>query len=71
MRLCFNTGGPGSKRGEYCSALAMMYPDVVHIGMGDLLRERVQGTSGQKWFDIMDMMRDGKMAPEVCTFHVL
>ena len=45
----------------------MMYPDVVHVAMGDLLRERVQGTPEQKWLDIMDMMRDGKMAPEVCV----
>ena len=45
----------------------MMYPDVVHVAMGDLLRERVQGTPEQKWLDIMDVMRDGKMAPEVCV----
>ena len=43
----------------------MMYPEVVHVAMGDLLRKRVQETPEQKWLDIMDMMRDGKMAPEV------
>ena len=66
LSVCtFLVGGPGSRHSEYCNAIAMMYPEVVHVAMGDLLRERVQGTPEQKWLDIMDMMRDGKMAPEV------
>ncbi len=57
------SGGPGSRRTEYCRTIALMYPGVVHVGVGEMLRDAP--ASGGDWSAVIEAMRDGKMAPEV------
>ncbi len=51
-------GGPGSGREEYCNKIAGNYPGVVHVSMGDSLRENSNTETNRT-------MEQGDMLPNV------
>ena len=42
-----------------------MYRDVVHVAVGQLIREHSLASADSRWHDVAFQMNDGKMAPLV------
>ncbi|XP_071154904.1 uncharacterized protein [Mytilus edulis] len=66
-------GGPGSGKGTQCKKVCERYKEVIHLSMGDILRNQIatQGSADQKWGMIGTLVQKGEMAPQEVTAELL
>ena len=66
-------GGPGCGKGSQCEKLVERFKGLVHISMGDVLREEIttHGTADEKMDMLCDLIYGGEMAPNVCTLAII
>ncbi|XP_052093470.1 adenylate kinase isoenzyme 5-like isoform X2 [Mytilus californianus] len=66
-------GGPGSGKGTQCKKVLERYKEVVHLSMGDILRNQIatQGSADEKWGMIGTLVQKGEMAPQEVTAELL
>ncbi|XP_063423864.1 adenylate kinase isoenzyme 5-like isoform X3 [Mytilus trossulus] len=66
-------GGPGSGKGTQCKKVCERYKEVVHLSMGDILRNQIatQGSADEKWGMIGTLVQKGEMAPQEITAELL
>ncbi|XP_076090777.1 uncharacterized protein LOC143062851 isoform X3 [Mytilus galloprovincialis] len=66
-------GGPGSGKGTQCKKVCERYKEVIHLSMGDILRNQIatQGSADEKWGMIGTLVQKGEMAPQEVTAELL
>ncbi|KAH9498983.1 Adenylate kinase isoenzyme 5 [Bulinus truncatus] len=71
--IIFLAGGPGSGKGTQGAKVTARYQDIVHLSMGDILRQQIseKGSADDKWEMITKLLRDGDMAPRDITEELL
>lgn len=68
-QVVFILGGPGSGKGTLCSNLVQQCKGLVHLSIGDLLRNIVHN-KGEQWEVIKEHIDNGLMVPEGISEHV-
>ncbi|XP_067945692.1 adenylate kinase isoenzyme 5-like isoform X1 [Watersipora subatra] len=71
--IFFIMGGPGCGKGSQCVRLVERFPGLVHLSMGDILREEIasRGSASDKIDMICDLIYAGEMAPRDYTIDLL
>ena len=66
VTLLFPTGGPGCKRNMIAEKLVVENPGVVHLSVGDLLRQNIMVNAGNsRWESLREVVNSGKLADMV------